>query len=245
MGTGTEPPVLSGVSQRLDILRQEQVCVYRGAWAKMRSYIRLAAGVGLSSFCLLNTVCCVGGAAVDIPEGVRYKKASRDVNEKARKRLADLFRAPLKPQIPDDAFARMPICGPFLWSKIKHLPEMKALKKGRVVVSMPIYERGKLVRRQEMQGKMFQDKAEIREFWKAICKIIGRDERFRIRWPTKDELKIYWALIPYDIGEPIFVLESDRHTLLVDFVDGQDQMFWIDDLRGVEFLSLRKTGVAK
>jgi hypothetical protein len=96
-----------------------------------------------------------------------------------------------------------------------------------------------------MQGKLFQNKAEIREFWKALCKTVGRDEKFRIRRPTKLELELYWAMIPYDIEEPIFVVESDRHSFLIDFAGGKDRMFWIDDLRGATFLPSEEVGVSK
>jgi hypothetical protein len=199
----------------------------------------------LVTVCILGSAVCATEGAVEVPPGVRYKAASTEVNARAKKRLAEFFSTPMKPQIPEDAFAQMAICGPLLWSKIKGLPEMKALTKGRVVVHMPIFEGGKIVRQQQMEGKLFQVKPEIREFWKALCKSVRRDEKFTIRRPTKLELQIYWAMIPYDIEEPIFVVESDRHSFLIDFNGGRDEMFWIDDLRGAQFLPSQKIGVPK
>ena len=196
-------------------------------------------------FCLLSGTCCFAQRSIEVPPGVRYKAASTEVNERAKKTLVEFFGAPMKSEIPDDAFAQMAICGPLLWSRLRGLPEMQALTKGRVMVNMPIYERGKAVRQQQMEGKLFQDKAEIREFWKALCKAVRRDENFTIRRPSKLELEIYWAMIPYDIEEPIFVVESERHSFLIDFAGGKDCMFWIDDLRGAAFLPSRDIGISR
>jgi hypothetical protein len=212
---------------------------------KMEAFAMCPVRLSVAIFCILQTALCAGEAQVEVPPGVRYKTASTEVNDRAKKRLAEFFSTPMKLEIPDDAFAAMAICGPLLWSRIKGLAEMKALTKGEVVVHMPIYEGGNVVRQQQMQGKLFQNKAEIREFWKALCKTVGRDEKFRIRRPTKLELELYWAMIPYDIEEPIFVVESDRHSFLIDFAGGKDRMFWIDDLRGATFLPSEEVGVSK
>jgi len=42
-------------------------------------------------------------------------------------------------------------------------------------------------------------------------------------------------MIPYDIEEPIFIVESKEATILVDFVGKEDaRISWIDDYRHIQ-----------
>ena len=56
-------------------------------------------------------------------------------------------------------------------------------------------------------------KEEAEAFWKAFVKKYSADES-TIRRPTSEEFRLYWAMIPYDITEPLFVVESKSATRL-------------------------------
>lgn len=44
---------------------------------------------------------------------------------------------------------------------------------------------------------------------------------FKIRKPTADELTYYYAIIPFEIEEPIWVIDSGSHAFLCHFFKGQ------------------------
>jgi hypothetical protein len=50
-----------------------------------------------------------------------------------------------------------------------------------------------------------------------------------IRRPSSTELDWYWTIIPYDIVEPVFIIESPGHSFFIDLID--KNMCYIDDLR--------------
>jgi hypothetical protein len=52
---------------------------------------------------------------------------------------------------------------------------------------------------------------------------------FSVRVPTESEIQYYYAVIPYDLSDPILVVESAGHTFLCDFEDG-NKVFYIEML---------------
>jgi hypothetical protein len=55
------------------------------------------------------------------------------------------------------------------------------------------------------------------------------DARTFTRRPTPRELELYWAMIPVDVEEPIFVVDGKRARILVQFVAKDVKILWIDD----------------
>ena len=88
---------------------------------------------------------------------------------------------------------------------------------------------------QELEGKLFQNKEEVAAFWKAFWRKYKPDPQAKIRRPTAKELDLYWAMIPYDITEPIFMIESKEATILAHFPDKKMKLGWIDDYKDVHF----------
>ena len=52
-----------------------------------------------------------------------------------------------------------------------------------------------------------------------------------IRKLTSKELELYWAMISFDITEPVFMVEGNKHQILVQFTSPENlRVTWIDDL---------------
>ena len=165
-----------------------------------------------------------------IPEGLTYKSASKEINERAKATLLGLFSAPRTVGKPRETFGeRTVLCGPLLRRELKSLPEMKAITKGQWIIRVPISTREGVRKETLLQGKFFQGPQEISAFWKAIVKTISPKEKFKIRRPNEQELASYWSIIPFDIEEPVFVAESRRHAFLIDFFDDPIRIFLIED----------------
>jgi hypothetical protein len=173
----------------------------------------------------------------DVPEHVVYKKASGEVNRRALDMLSSRpLLAGERAYASDQVFSDKLICGPGLWPKIKDDPDMKKITKGEVKFKIPT-KNGE----QELAGKLFQTNDEVAAFWKAFRRAY-KSEEATVRRPSREELRIYWAMISFDIEEPLFVVETKSASILVQFVSSPSgnaseskelRIFWIDDYKDV------------
>ena len=164
----------------------------------------------------------------EIPAGITYVKASDEVNVQAYEKLKELFsHTPVKL---DDLFDANVTCGPFLWAQIKDTEQIRELKVLRAQIVVPLADGSQ----QKFEGAVFRTKDEIFAFCRAMEASLGSGDRYKIRPPNAEELRIYWAMIPFEISEPIFVAESSDHKLLMNFLNEQS-VFWVSDLQGISF----------
>lgn len=184
-------------------------------------------------FCLIISAVYAEDNLV-IPGGIRYKQASAKVNDDASKLLMKLFSAGNDKQDILPFFETRLICGPGLWLNIKSEKAMTELKKGNAVFEMPVInDQGKVIRKDKMEGKFFQTPEEILAFWKVFAKRADFNG-FKIRKLNQDELRIFWAMIPFDITEPLFIMESSKHKILVLFTSAEKlKIMWIDDYQNL------------
>jgi hypothetical protein len=178
----------------------------------------------------------------DVPDGVVYKKPSEAVERAALERLWSHPLLSGERKFAGDEILNIPlICGPGLWQHIKDDGEMKKIATGDVNVNIPNANGT-----QKLKGKLFQTKQEVADFWKAFSKAYATDNP-TIRRPTSAELRIYWAMILYDITEPVFVVESKSAALLVQFIEEKARkvgeprklkIAWIDDYKDLRMKAL-------
>ncbi len=70
----------------------------------------------------------------------------------------------------------------------------------------------------------------------ALAKTFAEDVGLNpvIRRLKKEEISLFWALVPFDIEEPVYILENkNRHFLLYlikDAPTGKYSAFWIDEI---------------
>jgi hypothetical protein len=171
----------------------------------------------------------------DVPDGVVYKKPLASVERAALETLASHPLLSGDRQFAADEILSVPlICGPGLWQHIRDDGDIKKIVKGNVNFNIPNANGT-----QNLKGKLFQTKEEVAVYWKAFVKAYGTDNS-TIRRPTSEELRIYWAMIPYDITEPLFVVESNSAAILVQLIEEKVdkggkprklKIAWIDDYK--------------
>ncbi len=155
-----------------------------------------------------------------IPEGVVYKKGTVAENRaSAIERLNKAFLTPDAKAPLDKLLTPAAICGAGLWQNIKDDEEMKPLTEGKLKLLVPS---GKTAL--QLDGKLFQNEDELAAFWRAFRRKYPLDPKAIIRRPTPEELSVYWAMIPYDITEPIFVVETKQAAILTQFSGKEPQI---------------------
>lgn len=157
-----------------------------------------------------------------VPAGVTYKQAAPELNEEVKKLLLAKFNPKTSNNDVLTVFQERVICGPGLWAELKDDEDLSKLPKGHVNLQ---------VDSETLEGKLFQSSDEILVFWRAFNKKIDLTN-FKIRKLNEQELKTFWAIISFDIEEPVYILESDKRKILV-FCGGKSKIFWIDDLENI------------
>ncbi len=190
----------------------------------MKSLSRTCVAVALIVTCL---------AADDpvVPEGVVYKKASAEANEKAIEKIKSVFK---QGAMEDDTKSLLGekalICGAALWQELKADPTLAKIDGGVVTIVVPITGGKGVPRSQKMEGKLFQNGPDILAFWKVVA---GKTELKSpvIRKLTSAELSLYWSMISFDITEPVYIVECGKRKVLLQFTSPEDlTVSWIDDL---------------
>ncbi|RPI78568.1 MAG: hypothetical protein EHM45_06115 [Desulfobacteraceae bacterium] len=180
---------------------------------KKITYFLIAAAIFISAM-----------TAQEIPPGVRYIKASDELNGKALKKLETIFcQNPIKL---NTLFGSKVVCGPQPWLTLKKENPLKDMNITPANIFVPKSTGGA----QKFEGALFQSKTEITAFCTSMEKYLEADgSAFKIRKPNSIELQIYWAMIPYDITEPIFVADNKNHKLLMHFLEDGETVLWIGD----------------
>jgi hypothetical protein len=57
-----------------------------------------------------------------------------------------------------------------------------------------------------------------------------KNESYTIRKATNKELVYYWAVISFDIDEPLLILQTSSHRFLFNFMPADLKLVWIDEI---------------
>ena len=154
---------------------------------------------------------------IDIPEGVKYQKASDEINNKALELIKQEISNPTYALFEDVLY-----CGPQLWDRFVLVPKMSVIVKGNIKFKVP--ENGLLI---EKMGKLIQNQKEFVLVWdQVVHDFKGTD--YKIRKLTSTELQYFWAIIFYDIEEPLFIVENDKYSLIIDFSQTKLKLLFIE-----------------
>jgi hypothetical protein len=164
--------------------------------------------IAILGLLVLASLACYGQ---DIPPGVRYKGAPDGVNEQARQMLAAVLAG--KETVPDSLCGDVIVCGPTLWNAIKDAAPDE-LKSATVMAYHIPTKKGDL----KLEGRAFKTAALRTTFWKLFLKKYGSQTKPNLRKANAEELSYYWATIPYDIEEPLYISEIGKVRILFDFV---------------------------
>ncbi len=190
----------------------------------------VAKGASLVMIALLGIIfTCVAAMAqeVQVPEGVNYKTASEPVNAAANSALQTALASD---QFPEEMFGEVTVCGPMLWKALKPAAD-KVLLGAKPVIAM-ITDPEAI----HAEGKRLLTADERKSFWSLWRSKYPGLKNGTIRKARADELSFYWATIPFDIEEPLFVVDTGAERFIVHLANKQQKttLFWIDlvgDLR--------------
>ncbi|MFA7231860.1 MAG: hypothetical protein WC071_11375 [Victivallaceae bacterium] len=182
----------------------------------------------LTVFCLITAI--LADDIQKIPQGVRYKETTDEINNAAKSLALSRFSADTRNEDILSLFGPMLICGPGLWRNIKMDRAVSKLDKGKAQFQVPVLASdGTIQRIDKLEGKLFQSPDEILVFWKAFSQRIDFSN-LKARKLNENELRIFWAMIPFNITEPLFILESKKNKVLVVFTSPEKlKIMWIDD----------------
>jgi hypothetical protein len=166
---------------------------------------------------------------VDLPPGVRYTPTSEAVNEKASRMLEGAFARPRAELAP--ALGTFVVAGPGLWRWLKDAP---GADKAGVPSPFMLPIGGDPKNLQKLEGRSYLDADAARELARLLAGALPKGATPKLRRPTRTELAVLWALVPFDLEEPIFVVELGPRNLLA-IVDGKSKIVWLDDLAGAGF----------
>ncbi len=127
-------------------------------------------------------------------------------------------------------FGKRIICGPGLWTLIGQKPLISNLGLADVKFNVPVTSSNKEGKTQFFKGALFQTEREI-SLLATTLNTLPNLKSIKVRKINKKEAEIYWAMIPYDIEEPVFMVTSGNTLrFLVDFDTKNNKIFWIDEL---------------
>ena len=167
--------------------------------------------------------------AQEIPEGVRYKKAADEVNNSAKELLERaLVKDPRELDV-NSTFGKGAImCGPFLWALIGDDNSFKGATPVSLIVDGSV-----------LQGRGINKDDQKRLLWERLTSKLKGSGSAIIRKANSAEISFYWALIPFDIEEPLFIADFGNYKLLVNFQvkDGKPRFFWLDLVQDLKKLN--------
>jgi|GEM_PF-5348093 len=167
---------------------------------------------------------------IEIPEGINYVFLTEDEVLEAAEKLMDYIQDEDENNI--SIFYESLICAPFLWNMLKK--DTYFMNAEGVIVRIPVSVLNDIV---VFKGMTFKEKETIKKFSIYLKQTIKKDQGFVIRLLEEEELKIYNAMTPYNINEPVFIIETKSHKFLVDFIG--DEIFYLDDLKGINIYNMK------
>lgn len=162
---------------------------------------------------------------VDIPEGVIYKYANDKINNQAK----EIIKRELSSNSSYSLFDKLVYCGPNLWKRYKNIPSVSKIEGGNLELKVPQYDSTRKVTvGKTMIGKLIQDKEDFKFFWNQVVKDFENTD-YHIRKLSSQELSYYWAVIFYDIEEPVYIVDNGKYNILIDVTDKM-KLLWIDSV---------------
>ena len=157
--------------------------------------------------------------ALDIPKGVVYHKASKVINEQAKKRLEVAFENVNS----SDIFETTVMIGPNMWAKFQK--SQYAFKNDEGIdLNFKIPFGKEIVTR---KGRIIMKQPDFFKLWNYISTNL---KNYKIRTPSKTEIEYYWFIIAYDIEEPIYVVESSKMKILFNFNPTNNKLIFVESL---------------
>ncbi len=153
--------------------------------------------------------------AQDVPKDVKYERATDAVNKLAMQKLQAFYsKTVVKADFKPMAHSTL-IVGPGLWAAMKGV--RGEFEKPKNVEFMVPNKSGV----QKLNGMMPTTSNDQELTWISVHMALSKVGKVKIRKAKANELSYYWALIPYNLTEPIYVADNGKHALIFDFDDNK------------------------
>ena len=150
---------------------------------------------------------------VTIPKGVTYNYCESSIVEEAKK----VIKENLTNENDYSLLQANLIIGPTLWKRFKNVDNLQAL--GKDVVFH--------IDNLEVKGKSCQDINDTKKVWNELKKEVSAN--FKIRKANQNELTYYWSTIPFDIDEPLLIVETENHNYILNILPKELKLMWLDE----------------
>jgi TPR repeat protein len=156
------------------------------------------------------------------PPGVKIKAASDADNTLAKTALE---RALVNgTSFPSELLGDTVTCGPTLWAALKGSADETLLHSKVVTALLSVPEPLQAVTR----GLVTEEQRKA--FWKLLLAKYPDLKTAIIRKASPDEIRYYWATIPFDIEEPLFSIQAGPQTFIANLRIEKNKpvLLWID-----------------
>jgi hypothetical protein len=165
--------------------------------------------------------------AQQVPDGIRYATASREINEAAEAALRrGMSSTPRAIAALGSDGAPALLTGPFLSRTLLETGMVQPEELGKGTYKIPLSKDVK----PQAPGLAARDGKERTALDAALERWLPASRDVRIRPLTADELALIWFYISWDISEPIFAVDIGARTLVVDFDKAGRAVQWLEDI---------------
>ncbi|MFT3980442.1 MAG: hypothetical protein QM687_11780 [Ferruginibacter sp.] len=160
----------------------------------------------------------------NIPQGIVYKNAPNAVNTNAKQ----LISKELSANGDFSLFDSVVIIGPALWDRYSRIDNIAGIKQGNISLKVTSYDpASKKTITELVAAKLIQTKNDYVKVIKQLQNDFGKSE-VKFRKLTPLDLQYYWAVIFFDIEEPVFIVEGSNRKILIDI--DNNKIKWIDEV---------------
>jgi hypothetical protein len=153
---------------------------------------------------------------ITIPKGIVYNYCDKKIVNKAKLLITENLSDSTKYDLCDG----MLIVGPVLWNRFKNIDLLNKIEGGNTTFN---------VDKKELKGKMTQDITDTKKVWSELRKEIN-GEKFIIRKLNERELQYCWAVISFDIDEPLLIIETAEHKYILNILKDKLKLMWLDEV---------------
>lgn len=152
---------------------------------------------------------------ITIPAGVNYKYSSDSKINEAKKLIKQDLADSSSYQLSSSSL----IIGPVLWRRYQDVPAIGQIQEGRVSFHLG---------QQTLAGKMSQSVVDTRTIWAVLRRELA-GQPYTIRKANEQELQYYWAVISFDIEEPLLIIATEKHRYILNIVPKDMKLLWLDE----------------
>jgi hypothetical protein len=100
------------------------------------------------------------------------------------------------------------------------MPALSATTGGNVTINF---------NKEKLAAKMTQDADGFKKIWDQLRQEV-KGKTVTLRKATYKELQYYWAVISFDIEEPLLVAETAEHSYILNLSPKTLKLVWLDEV---------------